>query len=69
MADFKKLLFGREKSGKYTPLPGHRALCQHGKLGIVTDIQVEGGRLLFVGHQLHDTSKDWQSVNPQPPSR
>jgi len=65
---FKQRLFGRVNEGRYTPLPGQQAMCNHHNLGVVTDIEMHKGGLMFKGYHAHSPDKDWQSVDPSPPS-
>jgi thymidylate synthase (FAD) len=39
------------------------AVCQHGRVGRIKDIQVEDGRLLYTGETIH--GDPWQSVDPR----
>lgn len=65
---FKDLLLQRARNARYTPLPGHRAMCNHNRLGVVTGIEVDSGELLFTGYHVHDPDKNWQSKDPKPPT-
>ena len=43
---------------------GQKAVCQHGREGEIHDIQVQDGRLLYLGNA--QDGENWQSVDPQP---